>query len=110
MIMYGFFGLVFSLLLHFTIGDIFEPDIDLFMGFLAGILNAVGTVFLNHALMSGYVGPTCSIINLIGVFQVSADFLIYGIEPGLLKIIGTVIASLGAIWMLLGDDVFYRSG
>jgi drug/metabolite transporter (DMT)-like permease len=103
-------GIIFTAIIWITYSSPFAIPIDYAIGFLAGIMIAIGAYLLNESMMVGYVGPPAAIINTMGVWMVLFDEVFYGYLPSTSKIIGMIVAIVGAIWLLVGDIILYKGG
>jgi drug/metabolite transporter (DMT)-like permease len=86
------------------------PEVPYVEALLGGFLIAVGAYFLNMAIMHGQVGPPSAIANITGAMIVLLDFLIMGILPNTIKMIGMAMAIVGAIIILLSDMILVKCG
>lgn len=97
-------GLTISLTAAFFDIEILEADSTFYIPILGGLSIGIGAYFINQACMTGFIGPSASIANISGVFQLVLDFLYSGIFPDYLKFVGSLIIILGACIIAMGDS------
>lgn len=102
-------GITGWVIMGFLLGMGYNPFVgenSLHMSYIGGLMIAGGAYFLNQAIMTGYIGPAVTVANLVGVLQICLDFVFVGIVPDLVKIIGSLIAIFGVVFIMMGVDIF----
>mmetsp|Transcript_26036 Transcript_26036/g.23054 ORF Transcript_26036/g.23054 Transcript_26036/m.23054 type:complete len:301 (+) Transcript_26036:263-1165(+) len=107
----GSFMLVVGTILTYKFGS-HEFILKEFLEMLiAGLIGAVGGIFLNLAVSCGLAGPVFALANIQVIIQTLLDALIIGEIPTLIETVSALFGVLGCCTIALGPEIYklYKS-